>query len=256
MLAALVVAASTTAGSNSPETESWTLHLTAPRPDLHRAEGGNGLLPSIEGFGTSDRPGEPALPVRLFLVAIPEGGVPDLRIVRAASESLGRLDLAPVPRLRQADRGEADGGGQGTDQSPAAEQVRGAGSGPLQYLADPGIFNQDREFPDAPVRLGKIGYLRQQRFVEVIFQPLVYNPVRREARLFHDMVVEIRFGLPAGPIPASPARPDPHFEATYRRSLVNYEQGKQFRVARGAVTAPGRPADERVMAQAIATAQA
>jgi hypothetical protein len=166
------------------------------------------------------------LPLKILLVAIPEGSVPELQIRSARSEILPGVDVAPVPEQQVEDRPGVPGDGSG----PGRASVR------LEYAVDARIFDQDAEFPEAPLRLGRIGYLREQRFVEVLYTPVVYHPGLRQARHYPEITADVVFGLPAGIDPSAilrPFRPDPLFEEIYRAGLVNYEQGKMFRVPAG-----------------------
>src|SRR5437867_1376755 len=219
-------------GLGSGAADSAPLHLTADAPELLPMPGSPGVVPHVAGFGLTTRPGEPMLPIRVLLVAIPEGSVPEIRIIAARSARLGRLDVAPVPHMRHKDRKEEDE----------------AHSWHSEFTADRKIFDRDAEFPSSPVRLGVTGYLREQRFVEVLFMPVVYNPMRRQGRYFTDIRAEVLFTMPRGADLSSgprPFRPDPLFEETYRRNIVNYEAGKLFRVepGRAAVNAPSPAAD-------------
>jgi len=112
------------------------------------------------------RPGEPMLPVKIVRVAIPEGSIPELRILSSRSRPLGALHVAAVPRGNVRERT-----GRLEDEKYTPE-----------FAEDDQIFGQDTEFPGSPVRLGPAGYLREQRFVEVIFAPVQFNPARRQAR--------------------------------------------------------------------------
>src|SRR5262245_2687376 len=211
-------------GSTSDLEDRAVLHLEAPPPHLEKAGDDRYRVPRIHGFGLGHRPGEPMLPVKVLRVAIPEGSVPELKILRAPSQSLGRLDIAPVPRVRIPARGDD---GRPDPRRPAEED----------FLPDAGTYGADREFPEAPVRLGAIGYLRQQRFVEVLFTPVTYNPVKREALYYAGVEAEVVFapGAQSSRIKSGGSfRPDPLFEETYRENLVNYEQGKQFRALESA----------------------
>jgi hypothetical protein len=214
---------------------SASLHLTAGRPSFEPIDGGRRAVPRIPGFGSTSRPGQPMLPVRVLLVAIPDKAVPELEILSARREILRDVDLAPVPRRRASGRSESEPGGdaprgrEGTaaepEEAPLAES---------DFAADPEVFDRDEDVPAAPLRLGRIGYLREQRFVEVLFTPVQYNPRRRQATHVSDLRAEVRFALPEGSETTRTVRafrPDPLFEETYRRSLVNYEQGKLFRAA-------------------------
>jgi hypothetical protein len=124
------------------------------------------------------------------------------------------------------------------------------------FRADPAIYGRDQTFPETPLRLGSVGALRDQRFVEVYWTPVAWNPVTGEATLYSHLEAEVTFAPPSGD--ATAFRADPRFEKAYAASLVNYEQGKIFR-AFGAGRAAGRvsggPAapSENAAAQTIAS---
>ena len=68
-------------GGPLPSTGDAPLHLVADAPRLEPAGDGRRVIPRIHGFGSVSRPGEPSLPVQVLLVAIPEGSVPEIRIL-------------------------------------------------------------------------------------------------------------------------------------------------------------------------------
>jgi hypothetical protein len=215
------------AGAPAPLWGSVPLHLSAEAPAFEPAGRAGEVVPRVRGFGLSSRPGEPKLPLKILLVAIPEGTLPELKILSARSEPLGSLEVAPVPRHPAADRVARGHGAPGAPDGFEEE-----------FTPDPAIYDRDAEFPDTPIRLGAIGYLREQRFVEVLYTPLLYDPHRRQGRYVPEVLAEVRFNLAEGVEAAAAGgsfRADGPFEEVYRRSLVNYEQGKLFR-------APGRRA--------------
>src|SRR5438445_6835663 len=212
-------------GASSPGDPSGVvpLDLAAGRPRLQATPDGSHVIPRIEGFGLTSPPGVRLLPLRGLLVAIPEGSVPELQVLSVSSETIDGVDVAPVPRLRVRDR----------------LKERDKGSYRNEFAADESIFGRAAEFPAAPVRLGAIGYLREQRYVEVLFTPVLYNPGKGQARYFPRIRAQVRFTLPGGQaLEARGFRPDPLFEETYRQSLVNYEQGKRYRVRAGEAAPP------------------
>jgi hypothetical protein len=79
-----------------------------------------------------------------------------------------------------------------------------------------------------------VGYLRDQRFIEIVYTPVISPPGGGRA-LFHgqvdlDIVVE---GVATGAISDTPAPADPFFEKIYRNTFVNYEQGRFMRARQG-----------------------
>ncbi|MGH9798346.1 MAG: hypothetical protein ACRD5D_09355, partial [Candidatus Polarisedimenticolia bacterium] len=87
LLAILPFLAFNASGSGAPAgtTGFYTLRLHADTPTLEPAGPDGGVVPRIPRFGLSSSPGEPMLPLRVVLVAIPEGAEPAL-IVRSARE--------------------------------------------------------------------------------------------------------------------------------------------------------------------------
>lgn len=208
-------------GQGAPGIRTVPLRLTVP--DLEFLPGDGGPIPSLAGFGTTSRPGEPALPLRILLVAIPEGAKPTLTILSAGSERVANLDIAPVPSPRVRDREAV-----GTDGTGTAPKGREGGAVERVYRRAGAAWKRDAFFPEAPLRLGTIGAMRDQPFVEVYYTPLLYNPVTREGRLYRDIEAVVTFEEPDGPV-STVAPEDPSFEAAYRSSLVNYEQSRTFR---------------------------
>ena len=57
----------------------------------------------------------------------------------------------------------------------------------------------DRFFPQRLAEIKKAGWIRENRVLPIQLNPVQYNPARREVRLYHRLVVEVRFvgvGLP------------------------------------------------------------
>ncbi|HZI94126.1 MAG TPA: C25 family cysteine peptidase, partial [Patescibacteria group bacterium] len=191
------------------------------------------------------------LPVKVVRVAIPEGANVSLEPIRAERRLLKGLRLGPE---KDSSRGRFE-----SDSGPTATP----GTGRTGKSSRTG-------FAGGSVRLGQTGYFRFQRFVEVIYTPLVrpsgqsaldadslpeaeqdptdasaptidlefYPEV--EADLVVDGVDPAIQDLSLQPPDTTPGLPndaanDPQFEDSYRAAFVNYEEGKRFRIhqARG-----------------------
>jgi len=206
---------------------------------MEPADHGRRVVPRLRGFGSVGRRGQPMLPTRVLMVAIPEGSVPELRVLSETSEPLGAFDIAPSPGVRVPERVERP---RGVGRKDRGQGRAGADDGVQDYVddftADQEAYGRDEEIPAASVRLGSTGYLREQRYVEVLYSPVLYNPVRRRARLVREVDAEVVFNMPDGSASSGDVlfEPDPQFEDTYRDSLANYEQGKLFRVQSGEPT--------------------
>jgi len=220
----LLVGASSARAARPPEVPrddaSFHTVLTTPPPRLDPSP----VLPGsfrlhLDRFGTLQRPGAPAVPVRIERVAIPEAAVPQLRVLRLKSRILTELHLAPVPTAGgDSEKSEQD--------APGSSALRN-----LHYRPDPELYSLDADYPSAPLALGEIGRLRNQRFVELIFTPVQVNPVTGRGRIVEEVELEVVFtGVQASRPPSVGRRGEGRFEQVYRHSLLNYEQGRQFRL--------------------------
>lgn len=218
---ALVPAAPARAGDDEGATvrtlesapDSFRFLVSGPRVRLKPAEGGETEV-AIRGFDVPlDRPGAPALPLRSWLVAVPFGA--DVRVEARAlrTRRIEGVVPRPVPGVQRpsGDRGDRDF-------EPVAVFDR-----------DPALYRGSRPFPEAWVRLGSTGILRDQRYAEIVVQPVRWDPVARALTVADEIDVVVRFeGGEAAGVPASA---DPVFEPVYRSRLLNYGQARAFRKA-------------------------
>ena len=90
----------------------------------------------------------------------------------------------------------------------------------------------DRFFPANLVETREAGWIRENRVLPIQLNPVQYNPVRQELRLYHKLIVEIRFIRSAeallgqrGPLmPESSA-----YDAIFEGLLVNPKDARQWR---------------------------
>lgn len=174
----------------------------------------------IPSFGHVGRPGDVYLPIRTVRIAIPEGsGGVRLAGWHGTPRPVEGVDLAPPIDEARVRFGTA----------AALRRARGSGSrAAAARSSEPEGFAP----PGDPVRLGDVGYLRDQRFVEVIYTPVVSPRGGGQARFFGELDVDLVVeGVDPGAVSGEPAPPDPAFEEIYRAALVNYDEGRHLRAA-------------------------
>ena len=214
---------------SGPDSSGYTFQVDVPEPSFSVQTDGASRV-NIEGFEAMERRlGAPNLPSRVFLVAIPPGATPGLEYsVRGRTRSFDRLPTA-VPRkildstrldenaLRQADRDPAQ---RFAVLKEAAFNV---------HDRDAQWF--DRAADESPwVWLGEPGILRSQRYVPVHVRAARWDGESGRVEVPDGFDIRVTFEEPAG---SSAASPDPVFEAVYSSRLLNYDQGRGFRIAQG-----------------------
>jgi hypothetical protein len=190
-------------------------------PSLQTTRNPDGTVEvAIDGFRVRERrPGVPDLPTRLVLVAIPPDSVPRLEVREVVEEAMTWARPRAVARER-ADFDESSRGARGEESRLRRHR---------EFVEDPSVYAGAGLFPRKIARLGEIGKLRNQRYVEVHIAPVRYSPESGGLRVARSFEVEVVFD---GWEP-SRARPlsEPRFEGLYREAFVNYSQGRSFRTS-------------------------
>lgn len=172
---------------------------------------------ALPGYETVSRSGWPALPEKRLLIGIPADGEVRLEVVAQSTEPHRDLRIAPVPRWIARDPASLD-------PLPASTDFA------WDYTPDAAAYATNAWLPAAPAELGEVGWLREQRFAELVIHPLQYNPVTRVALLHRQITLRVRFSTTAPRTRPAQARPstDP-LEPLLERALLNYEAARKFR---------------------------
>ena len=153
----------------------------------------------FDGAELQGEVGAAALPCRVLTVAVPLQGRVDVQVVEAPYEEKSTLALLPIPELRSQE--------------------------PERYERDQAWYSQDRFYPAEIVQVHEPSWLRAQRVVRVVVQPLQYNPAQGRVRLYRSVQVRVTFsGGSAGSASAVSKE-----EEIYKAALLNYDQGRQWR---------------------------
>ena len=200
--------------------------VTVPAPNLLRADPERGIdALDLPGYSANGEPGTPVLPVRVLTVAVPPVG--EVRLTAAASEAAVHegVDLAPFPGL------DRDGKAVPATRKLAAYGAIGSGT-------------------PVGARLVDVTWMRNQRVARVSIEPVAYEPSARRLTVASRVDVELAVSTIGAQGP--PAEPDDPFETVYRLTLVNYQQGINWRRPRtqalaGSARRLGRPLGARAV---------
>jgi len=156
----------------------------------------------LEGFQATGRPGEPAIPSRTLLVAVPPVG--EVRITAVAGELSVTDGVTLAANLGLDEAGE-----------------------PAMVPRRPEAYGAAGSSRPAGARLLGVTWMRNQRVARVLVEPVAYEPAARRLTVAKRVDIELAVSV-LGPLGPPAESPDP-FESVYRASLVNYEQGRTWR---------------------------
>ncbi|MDE0423697.1 MAG: C25 family cysteine peptidase [Candidatus Poribacteria bacterium] len=100
------------------------------------------------------------------------------------------------------------------------------------FHSDSNTPKTDRFFPANLVETREAGWIRENRVLPIQFNPVQYNPVRRELRLYHRLIVEVRFLRSGEALLAQrgPLMPESAaYDAIFESVLVNPQDARQWR---------------------------
>ncbi len=150
----------------------------------------------IPGGGIAGGIGKPALPLFSRLIAIPEGGVVEVRSSRIEVETYSNIRLAPVLP---------------DDGSP--------------FLFDNASYTAERLDDPPDVTVTDLGWLRDIRVASIDFSPVQYDPVSQTMNVVKSLEVEIDFhgGASTKNGGSDPVVVPPSFIDLYENLVINYE---------------------------------
>lgn len=181
------------------------------------------VVSATHEFGTTTEPGQPQLPYRSVMVALPPGASPTLTV---SNEDWGTLPVAqhvvPAPRFVLED---------------TALEITEATVRPT-IAEDPVVYGRNEWLPDASIRLGEPARLRDYNIVPLQLTPVRYNPALGQLTWLRHAEVTITFQ--GGQIPPA-ARPDPYFEETLATSILNFDAARGWGSPAAAPHLPAAP---------------
>ena len=168
----------------------------------------------IEGFGRTSIPGEPALPSKIFAIAIPPGAqVEDISYETGESIVLpGTYTIDPVvlPRVIG-------------EENPALYQKEYE-SYEQRYSQ---VYGNDDPYPGELVEFVRLAGYRKYNLVDVQVTPFSFKPLSGQLTYYPEVTVLVSYSIPDNSI--EPMVDDlVRMEQTAREIIINYDQAQQW----------------------------
>lgn len=167
----------------------------------------DGAMPSTEIGG-------PQIPSRVLTFGIPQNGDVSVQVLDVTYRTIANKIPLPVPEILPSPQGYIE-----------------------KFQADPGLYNSQEIMPQEVVNLAKTYVFRRQRVARIVVQPLQFLAQQKSVRQYDRIVFQLNF-ISSGQPARTPQIAEPD-ESWYRDLLVNYEQAKQWRIAKQARLAKG-----------------
>lgn len=154
---------------------------------------------SISSITMPNDAGCPNLPVESRMMAIPQGAKATLRVVRAESETIRNVNIAPALRI-QSENEEPD----------------------MNYVKDMAVYGKNAYYPAEPFVMGN-SYIRGIDAVTVAITPFQYNPVTKDLVVYTNVELAVEFEGGNGHFGDNRLR-SPYWDPILAAELINYDQ--------------------------------
>lgn len=137
---------------------------------------------SIPSSGTNEVTGDPELPVIRKLIAIPECTGNTLDVVITGQTSFNYYYIYPIPDKQEVQNG---------DGSAYIEEV---------FAKNAATYSQNEYLPGITAEIGSTGYLRGQKYAEVLIYPVQFNPETNQLIVYTNYNLTLSFLNPSGSV--------------------------------------------------------
>lgn len=186
------------------------INVTVPGINLHEEVIGKNIYYRIDMPGEDGSLGEigkPALPILEKWVVVPDDKNIDLTVTNYKCDTI-----------------------RGYVPMPFQDKFRFK-----EFQIDRQLYTKDVDYPSGIVTISEPNIMRDYRFVVLTFQPIVYNPARKEMYVYYDISVELEYtGLSTTNV-LRRIRPYTSyaFEPMYKNLFINYEYVRSDSLGRG-----------------------
>ena len=180
---------------------------------------------SFPGCRFTTAPGVPRLPVQSTLIGVPPDIDFDLRVVESDFSTRSVQTVVPTSEV----------GGISESRTTIDRSRRAMNRTPTNGP----VYTKNHFFPHSVAEIREAGWIRENRVLPIQLNPVQYNPVNGEVRLYHRLVVEVRFSRAGNAPPAMQgfARPESSvYERLFGNLLINPQIAKQWRSPKNPVS--------------------
>ena len=153
-------------------------------------------VPYIPGTSQELEVGKPALPVRYIAIGVPVSAKVNVQIIGYTAQETTGVYIPPVFGFTEKKRDES-------------------------------IYSKNAFWPSEIVKVEEQALYRGQEVLRLRINPLKYNPISKTLLIYSRIRIKVSFyggkGVP---------RQDRLFESVFKRTLINYEQARNWRIAR------------------------
>ncbi len=171
--------------SIAPLNTPYSLVFTFQVPPLQFTQTEDGSsTPSLEGYENGGAPGDPVLPAKPYLIALPPDVIPES--VKAEVLSAQTTDLDETNQIEPAPPGK-------TWVEDKEMVLWGMNADSIVEGKNTQVYHNDAFFPQSQLSSVRFDQMRKWRFVSLLLRPLQYNPVTEKLRLTTEMQVQVTF---------------------------------------------------------------
>ena len=156
---------------------------------------------AIAGAASENEPGTPEIPVFKYMVAVPECSSISLTYNVVSQKNFTNYTVYPVPA------------------HVPVEDPDGAVSLEEQFALNPESYSVNQFYAATPSEVSSDGYFRAQKYIEVMVNPISYNPVTKQIKANERVVVNLQFINPTSVVNQNTGI----FNAVATNTFINYQ---------------------------------
>ncbi len=167
-----------TLSTSSSTSVTFSVEVGGMNSETITQNGTNYNRVSISGATTLSSTGSPELPSLTYMVAIPECSEVQLAYTIGSQGSLSGFNIYPVPDYEEVTN---------PDSTVYLSEV---------FAIDQSVYSKNEYLPPVSVTIASQGYLRSQKYAEVVFSPLAFNPTTGQVAVAQQVEVTLTFNNP------------------------------------------------------------